>query len=485
MDVVLVQPKVGLLDKVKNLPAIPLSLITVATNLVEDYKVKIVDQRTDPTWRATLKFYIGKYKPLAVGTTAMLGPQIAHALEALAIVKSTNPNIPTIWGGPQGGIMPQITINHPLIDYVIQGDGEQSLKLLVDQLSVQGSTFALDDIPGLFYKDQKRYTPWELIDINKEPDPPWHLVGIKKYLPTRFGKPTGDFETSRGCVFGCKFCYNPYLHKRKWRALSPIIAKERILKLNKLYEMESFWFIDDEFFVDLDRAYEIIEFMLSHKFTWSVQGTTVANVLRMNDDFLSLLYKSGCRQLNIGVESGAPRILRLIGKKVNPEDVIHINLLLKHHNIIPSYYFVVGFPTETLEDIKHTVNLITILLKDNPQAKIMNIGCFTPYPSSEIMKLCETLGYKQPEKLKDYINYGVETINTPWVLDSPPLYKIIKSINFLNYFLDNKINDLEIPGYMRIPAKLYTPLARWRFNNKNFSIPIDINIGTYLRSKIS
>ena len=412
----------------------------------------------------------------------MLGEQIDHALEIFKYCKSIS-DVPTVWGGSQGSISPLINIKHPAIDYVIQGDGEESFRMLVEHL--KNTPNKETNIPGVFSKTQIRPLPHKQVILDHQPMPSYDLLpNIKEYTPNRFGKPTIDIETSRGCPFNCSFCYNPQLQRRKWRSLSENLVKERINYLSKKYRIDSFWFIDDEFFVDLKRAESIMKFMLEKNFAWSVQGTTIKNCLKMEDTFLQLLYTSGCKQLNIGVESGSEELLKSLHKPITNNEVLEVNRKLKRNKIVPSFYFVVGFPTETLEDLDLTLDLINRILKENKNAKIMNIGCYTPYPSTELLQTCLEHGYVLPQTLEEYSSYGVDDFNTPWVLNDPETLKRIKGACFTNYFLDNKVNDLEVPFWINVGSKLYSPIAKWRFRHKFFGIPLDIDFGTALKDKL-
>jgi hypothetical protein len=467
--VVLISSIVGSLDQIKDRSAFPLSLATAACNLRPEFEIKMLDQRRNPNWKQELLIELVK-KPICVCTTAMLGEQIKYALEICKFVKD-NSDVPTVWGGSQGSIMPEITIKHSLIDYLIQGDGERALPNLVRAIANKQS---VDGIAGIWTK-QGNKIPYEQVKLDEQNEPiyDYYTKGqLFNYMPYRFEFPTIDVELSRGCPYKCRFCFNPYLH-HSWRPLSLQRAKERVMRLHKKYDIDSFWFIDDEFFIDIDRAQSMIEFMYINILQWSIQGVTIRSVVNMDKDYLKLLKKSGCRQLNIGVESGSERILQMINKPIKVSEVLQVNQNLKEAEIIPSYYFIVGFPDERKTDFYDTLNLVSRLLKENPMAKIMNIGTYSPYPHSGLEPRCIELGYKPPQELEGYINYGVDNENLPWQIGN----KDIIGSNWCNYFLDRKIDDLSIPLYMKGLFKLYQPVAKWRFNHKYFGVPVDIKLG--------
>lgn len=481
--IVLCQSVVGLLDQVKNKPAIPLSLITAACNLPPEFEVVILDQRVGGNHFWTRLQDMLDREPVFVGVTAMLGEQIRHSLQIARFVKGHS-GVPVVWGGSQAGIMPEITVRNQYIDYVVQGDAEETLPVLARRLAGGDATGACL-VPGVWVKHYDTGMPVNIVpryqvNLNDQREPLYSYYGkaITSYMPDRFGYPTVDVETSRGCPFSCKFCFNPYL-QGNWRALDFKRVIDRVLSLCRM-GAGSFWFTDDEFFIDLERSRIIIEFMAAHYLSWSIQGVTIRSVAKMDADYLKMLKHCGCRQLNIGVESGSPKVLKMINKPITPEEVLGVNIRLKDAGIVPSYYFVVGFPDETKEDFDMTIDLVWRLLKENPAAKVMNVGTFSPYPHSGLEKRCIELGYRPPENLEDYADFGVDHENLPWQIGN----KDIIGANFTNYFIDDKVKDLEVAWWMKAGCALYKPLAQWRFRNKRFGMPVDINLGRWVKEVV-
>lgn len=481
-DIVLVQPVVGLLDNIKTAPGLPLSLLSAAKLVSKEFKVKIIDQRIDSNWRKTLKKELKK-EPLLIGTTAMLGPQVEFARAVGEEVKKFNPEIPVVWGGPHPSVLPKQTIIDPTVDIIIQGDGEKTFLKLAQALKKKKS---LRKIPGLFFKKgneviRTRQAP--LIDLNKMPDIPYQLVDVYQYLPRRGEVLTLDMETSRGCPYRCRFCYNPFFNRGRWRALKAEIVLERVKKVVKKYKIKGIWFVDDEFFIDLKRARKIIEGLMEMNLRWTIQGVTANSVLRMDDSFLSLLEKSGCEQLNIGAESGSSRILKMINKGITPRDILAVNRKLKPYKIMPWFYFMIGFPRETKADVYKTVNLVLQLLKENPKAKISGIGCFTPYPGTFLFKEAKKQGFIPPKNLLGWRTFSVDQINIPWLKGNKKA--MVEAIQFSSFFIDEKVRDVASSLLVKLIADLYRPIARFRLKQKFWDLPIDIMIGNRIKKELS
>lgn len=479
-EVILVQPKIGTLDELKSAPGLPLSLLSSVKLVARDFKVKLIDQRIEKDWKKSLKKELKK-NPLCVGTTAMLGPQIRYALEISQFVKE-NSDVPVVWGGPHAGTLPIETISDKNIDIIVKGDGEVTFWELIKALKAKKS---LKKVKGLFFKKNGEIIQTEsreLVDLNKMPDVPYHLVDVKNYLPKRMGVNSLNMETSRGCLFRCTFCYNPCFNQGRWRALKPKIVLERVEKIVSDFKVKGIWFIDDEFFIDLLRAKEIIQGLKKLGITWDVQGATIASALRMDYNYLGMLEEAGCTQLNFGVESGSERILKRINKAISVSDVLRVNRKFAKFNIIPWYYFVIGFPYETEEDRRKTIALALRLLKENPKAKISPIACFTPYPGTQLFEESKKYGFKPPEKLIDWASYATEYINVPWL--SGPLKRKIQSIQFASYFIDQKARDVVASPLIKFLADLYRPIAKFRLKNNFYLFPLEAIIGFWLKDRI-
>lgn len=479
--IIFLQPIVGLLDNIKSAPGLPLSLLTAAKFLTDEFEVKLIDQRLDRNWKETLKQELND-NVLFVGTTVMLGPEIEFAHEASQYVKSLK-NVPVVWGGPFVSVLPEQALAEDCIDLVVVGDGEITSRELAKALR---DNAPLDQIEGIIFKQDGKIiqnNPRPLVDFNQMPELPYQLVDVSKYLPRREGVPTIDMETSRGCPFNCRFCYNPAFNLRRWRWYEPELVLNRIKKLKEQYGIQGVWFVDDEFFIHPNRARKIIEGLMNLDLQWEIQGARADSLLALKDEDLELLVKSGCKQINIGAESGSNRILQMVEKRITTQQIIDVNRRLGKYDIMPWFYFMIGFPTETLEEQKMTINLVMRLLKENPKAKISGIGCFTPYPGTALFDDALKQGYKPPAKLLDWSTYAVDRINIPWLSGADR--RRVETIQFSSFFIDQKPEDVADDWWIKLAAKLYRPFAQFRFKHHFYRLPLDAYIGNIIKKKLA
>lgn len=460
-DVVLFFPRTETEDEI----LLPASVLMVVAPLVAaDYKVKIIDQRVDGDWKKNL-FEEIKKGPLVFGVSAITGKQILNGLEASRMVKKHS-SVPVVWGGVHSSLLPGQTLENKYIDFVVFGEGEKTFLELVEALKTKNSP---DNIKGLAYKkDNKIFVnpPRDFIDLNELSEIPYHLVNIEHYIAKKSfasGKIGRDITlyTSRGCPHRCGFCYNKEFNKGKWRGKSAEKVVEEIKILIKDYHISSFNIEDDEFFVDIRRAKDICELILREnikiEFFTNCRVNYVVN--NMDYDYLKLLYRAGFRTLAFGVESGSKRILDLMHKDITIEQVLETIKKLKSVGINSKYYFMAGFPTETIDDLYRTTDLIWRMKELDNQIRIPAWRIFTPYPGTDLYKLAIEQGWQPPRNLEEWADYDFNTVRMPWMKGRKK--KIIKNAIFLINYL--KIPKKKNEGLYYKLGRLFGKLAEFRW----------------------
>jgi radical SAM superfamily enzyme YgiQ (UPF0313 family) len=404
----------------------------------------------------------------------MTGRQIRGGLYASEMAKKNG--CPVIWGGIHASILPAQTLAHPFIDYVVQGEGEESFKELVKAL-VSGKS--CENIPSVWSKNSGKPVfggQRPFIDLNKLPPIPYHLIDLGKYIKSgHYGK-TAILFTSRGCPQRCTFCFNLTFNRGRWRAFSPEGVAEHIMHIRKNYpDVEHFEFWDDDFFVDLKRAKEIAERIrqLRPSVSWSVLGAHIRDVSRMDDGYLASLRDSNLKEVLTGVESGSQRIIDIIQKNFTIEEVFSYNRRLGNYGIRVTYSFLSGIPGEDDEDIKKTIEVMFRLKKDNPNIVLGNIKPFICYPGTALYETMTKQGFNPPARLEDWSEYvwgNYLNLDIPWVSR-----KRRRFLCWLYYY-----TVLMSPVYMFIRSKVFTitafvlrPIAEWRVRNLCFCFPVE------------
>ena len=213
-DIVFVYPKTGF--DIKNVWCyLPLSILTASSLLVKNnYNVTLIDQRVDDDWEYKLKKALKK-EPLFVAISSMTGNQIYYGLNITKIIRE-NSSSPIVWGGVHPSLQPIQTLKNNYVDVVVKGEGEATSLELAENLEKNKS---LDKIKGIAYKNNstiKINPDRKFLDLNTLPELPYHLLNVKQYLKNESAIP---FLSSRGCVYGCKYCCNPKYNLRMWRSM--------------------------------------------------------------------------------------------------------------------------------------------------------------------------------------------------------------------------------------------------------------------------
>jgi len=421
-------PKTGL-DVGGHTVAPPHSLLAIAAPVHKlGYKVKIIDMRRDYDWRETLKRSVSR-DTICIGISAMTGTQVHFALimagEARMLTEKWG--TPIIWGGAHASILPEQTLGHDLVDIVVVGEGDETFPELVNALENKRT---LREIKGIACTDGREVikTPERaLLDVNELLPVPWDLLDVRDYIMRdnyflKDSPRTLDIgQTSRGCPFRCGFCSSSSILQKRWRAMTVERAKEAILEPVKRFNLTGVWIRDDEFYVNNSRAFDICEEIVTsgHDISWYATGSRVDSFNRATDDQLDLLKRSGGKIMKLGAESGSDRILDLIKKGIHTGDIIRSNLRAKRHGIVPSYSFIVGFPTESFDEINQTIDLAFRLKRENPDAQLETFPTYTPFPGTPMWPMALKYGVKPPESLDgwtDWImdDYDLEGMQIPW-----------------------------------------------------------------------
>ncbi|MZH02044.1 MAG: B12-binding domain-containing radical SAM protein [Nitrospinae bacterium] len=481
--VILVQPYLGKYDMF--IRDLPLSLL-YAGCLVDrsKYELKLFDQRVEPDFEEKLISELKTGEVLCVALTVMTGEPINFALETCRLVKETS-NVPTVWGGIHPTILPEQTLENELVDIVVRGKGEFIFKELVETLDGQGD---LSKVKGISYKtpeNQIRHNEdSHAFDADSLPFPPYDLVDISSYKRSGFDFQVMSFITSRGCPHNCTFCYITSLSnkERRWQAEEVSKTVDHLEHVMKLYSPDYISIIDDDFFVNIKRGRAFFEEVERRniKIKWGLRGVRIDEILRMDDSLLRLLERVGMEHMNIGVESGSPRMLEMIDKAIKIDEVLEANQkLAKYKKLEPLYNFFSGLPTETEEDLKCSTNLIGKLLKNNPQAQISGFHQFTPYPGNPLFDTAVEHGFDPPTNLETWAGFRLESNaeNLPWI--DKKRKNLLDMIYFTVYFVDRKYENFimreNIFNRIVYPlVLLYKVLAKYRFKHHFTCFPLDI-----------
>jgi radical SAM superfamily enzyme YgiQ (UPF0313 family) len=459
---------------------LPLNLLCLATGLVrQGYEVRIIDGFGSSNWKSELIEAL-KEKPLCFGVTSMTGPQILHALAGCRLVREAHPDVPIVWGGIHPTLLPEQTLENPLVDIIVSGEGEAAFEELVKALEAGAP---LSEVRGLWFKEdgKARFTGTRpFIDLDARPPLSYDLVEMDRYRRRLFDRDHISFTSSRGCTHHCAFCWEPAMNKRKWRPMQPETVLEHLKRVVRDYGIQGFLFTDDNFFVDMDRAHRILEGIVRADLDLSIAKLQIRadRVCRLDRDFLRLLVRANVRRLHVGVESGNERVLALINKGETVEQIIEANRILAAYPIVPLYLIMMGLPTETPEELADSVRLAIRLTDENPKA-VKTFNIYTPYPGTALYEKCVELGLTEPARLEEWARFNYRNVpkRSTWLTQE--MSRLVQGLDFPLMFLGKGHFVTPYKKTNRIVvglSRLYYPLARYRVKHLDVRFPVETKL---------
>ncbi len=413
--------------------------------------------------------------------------QVDSALKISKMIKEFNSQIPIVWGGVQPTLLPEQVVEHPLIDIAVFGEGEQTLLDLIEAI---GNRNNLRNIPGLAFQEGNKIIVNDkrpFLRMDDLPLPKWSLMP-KEVLDDITLIPT---HTSRGCLHQCSFCINS-ITNNFWRGYSVEMVLKGLEKIKEqlYFQNKPMRFWDENFFTDIPRAKAIIQGMIERKLDRPWETTVRVDYINnrmIDDDFLSLLKKSGCYLLSYGGESGSEIVLKKINKGIKPEQIIHSARQTLKYGIIPQYSFMVGLPGEERADIDKTIQIIDRLTKLSPQVQILGPQAFRPYPGSKLYQECLANGWRSPDTLgewakvvKDELNY-LSPRNFPWLENTDLVESLEAYVRFGAHTIKSALGSTVKSS--KLLKLLFVLVCQIRWKLKFFKWPVEFKIARQFISR--
>ena len=433
---------------------VPSGLLAVAAPLTDRYRVTLIDQRVERDWGRRLEAALAR-QPLVVGVTTMTGKQILDALGIARLVRERG-KTPVVAGGVHPSLLPAQTLEHPDLDFVVQGEGEETFRELCDALAENRSA---TEIRGLWHRLDGQPTtsggrlPVPAADL---PRLPYQLLDLDRYVRSiRFGRTLSVFS-SRGCPFRCSFCYNvAFFGGARWKPLDADRVANETAELVERLALDHVQFLDDNFFVSRKRVVAIAEALHARlpRLQWSVLGAHVQNLRQWDVAGLKHLRALGLREVLVGAESGAQRVLDSIRKDYRVEDLFAVNRRLAEADIQPTYSFMSGIPDESADELRTTIRAMLRLEVEHPGATVGNIKPFLPYPGTELYDIATARGFSPPRSLAEwggFASYNYGGVRVGW-LSAAERYRLL----WLYYG-----TVLLSPDYLFVRSALFRWVAR-------------------------
>jgi len=315
-------------------------------------------------------------------------PQYKHALDLSKKIKEMPGNHIIMFGGIHPTVLSTDVIKEPFIDYVVCGEGELSTESIINgeikSNSIVRSEFIanLDELP---FPDRK--------EIKNERN-------ILQSFNDN-GKRITSIVSSRGCPFNCTFCCSHNLWGNIPRLRSAKNVYNEFKEITEEFNLDLIKFSDDTFTINNKRVIEFCNLKLKNEDDTPYGAN--AHINTMNENMISKLAESNCQEIWYGVESGSQRILKLMNKHTTIDKIKKVFKLTHKYGIKTRAYFLLGTPTETIEDIKLSEKLC-----DEIQPDIVGFSLLSPFPTNEYYNY-NIMKYWDWSTFDEYNNNWVKT----------------------------------------------------------------------------
>ncbi len=376
----------------------PLGLMYIASYIRQTRhdEVKIIDTRLYKEPLKEVYNTILKFQPDIVGIGALTFE--AQAMYHIAHLVKQLTDIPVVVGGPHPTSVPQEVMNNQDIDVAVIGEGEITFKELQDALEAGRDLTTID---GIVYRDH------DMVKINKSrayidnldelPFPAWDSAELEKYVNIysingiRF-RPYMVLQTSRGCPFHCTYCHNIFGKTFRARSAENVLAEMEILV--KDYGIHDFIFLDDIPNLEKDRIKAILLGMITRNWKTNLYFTNGVRADMLDEEIVHLMKKAGTVEIAVAVETVSPRLQKMVKKNLNLEKVARMIDICVDSGMFVIGFFMLGFPTETEEELRATVDFACKSRMHQALFFLVN-----PFGDTELARQIASTG-KMPANLK-------------------------------------------------------------------------------------
>lgn len=385
----------------------PLGLLYLISTLRERFgsavEIELLDmklQHQTPEWLEQ-QLISNVYKPDIVGLSALNFEAVATKKIA-SIVKKHSPEVITVLGGPYALHRSEELLKKTEFDWIFSGAAELTFPEAITCV-LNGKPLG-SDIAGMSYRKSVDSLHIDISqanvkDLDALPQPAWDIIDFDAYasktnmMGTLKGKRYATIFTSRGCPYLCNYCHDIFSKKFTYRSPDNVI--EEIELLYEKYGVDEFQIVDDIFNLHKPRLKKIMG-EVSRRWPGKLKFTFPNGVRAdiLDDEVLDALKEAGTYAINIAVETVTPRLQTLIEKDLDIEKTRWAIEACDKRGMMTGGFFMLGFPTETEEEIKATINFAL-------QSKLAVAHFFIVVPQKET-PLYDIAMQENPETLEAF-----------------------------------------------------------------------------------
>jgi anaerobic magnesium-protoporphyrin IX monomethyl ester cyclase len=387
----------------------PSSLLILAAYIERELPgidIEIVDCQADRLDWKGLEKYIESADPSMVLTSGFT-TNVYSCARTCEIAKTVNEDITTIVGGIHFSFTPEESLqNYPEIDYIVRGEGEQTVVELIKTLQNKGK---ISDVQGISYRKNKNIiqNPARPLIENLDtlPYPAYHLVekNLKRYHFTMMAGRNTQYmilEGARGCEHQCSFCTQWKHWGSRWRTKSAKRIANEIEFLHDTYGGVFLWFADDHMRLS-SRGKQLYEELRQKPCKDDVMLFFQARIddIAQHPDLIEKLRDVGTYWILCGVETNSQEMLNEYKKGIKIQDAYQAMKILKQKDIFSQAMFVIGGRKDSHESIERLRQYSNDLYPD-----IAIYTALTPFPGTMYYETAKKNGWIEDT---NYTNYDM------------------------------------------------------------------------------
>ena len=343
--------------------------------------------------RYVLKDFIQDTQPLLVGISNQFTVDYPICLDILKICKELNEDVITVIGGSHVTFLDMECIKSPSVDIIVRGEGEWTMLELISSLK-DGTN--LSNVKGITFKQNGKIiqTPNRLLG-NLEELPSLDF----KLLPFDFVKKSQVLGMlNRGCTFKCSFCSEAIFWKKK-RSFPVERLVGEMETLNNVYGNPMHGIEDSMLHLGSTQFISLCTEIKKRKIRLRPDFVIESRVDTITDQGLILMKGTGIQTVWMGIESGSPKVLKMMNKKIAREQIIATCARIREHNFEVFAFWMIGHPGDNPAEAEYSLELLEYLFEKDLLSRVYP-GVFIPFPGTKF--------FKRPEK------YGIEILSNDW-----------------------------------------------------------------------
>lgn len=302
-----------------------------------------LDTSVDPWWIAYRVLSLDPHPDVVALSVFCWNANAVY--EIARIIKSSQPQILTVLGGPEvGPIAESVMAEHPSIDAVVRGEGEAAFADLLagivqssDLTKIAGTTTRVRDVV-VSAPDRE-----PISDLDAIPSP--YLTGVME--PHDVGS---YIETYRGCPHACGYCFEAKGYKTV-RRFSERRVEDEVSQILGQPGVRALSFVDPVFNLTTERLRWMAELLAPHASRGVSLRTIEVDIERIGPAEAKLLRQAGVASVETGPQSVGAEALEACNRRFDAEQFAAGVAALKAEGISIECDLIIGLPGDTLDDV--------------------------------------------------------------------------------------------------------------------------------------